>query len=162
MEKLNEYRKFIPTRYIYLSFLVGLLFNLIPLNSLGPDVIGLLLLYWLVMAPEQVGLITAFVLGVIMDVATFSVLGQHSLAYTVTSFALIIYHRRILLYDYVAQTLVVLGVLLVNQLIISLVGYLVSKKIPPMEFFFPVLVGALLWPLLNKIMIFAYRPRFKR
>lgn len=162
MEKLNEYRKFTPTFSIYLSFLIGLLFCLIPLNNLGPDIIALLILYWLIMAPEQIGLITVFVLGLLMDVATSSTLGQHALAYIITGFVLINYRKRILLYDYGAQTLVVLGALLVNQSVISLTGYLISKKAPPLDFFFPVLIGALLWPLLNKIMIFAYRPRSRR
>ena len=161
MDQLNEYRKFVPTRYIYVSFLFGLLMNMIPANGFIPDIVALLILYWFIVAPDQIGLTTACVLGLLMDVATFSLLGQHALAYTVTGFILLQNRRKILLYNYGLQAFVALGTLLGNQLIISFIGFLASKKTPTLDFFFPVLIGAISWPLLNKIMVTAYRPRVK-
>ena len=162
MKHLDEYRKFIPTRYILLGFLVGLFVNMIPSGGLLPDVVALLLLYWLIINPEQVNLGIAFLLGLVMDVATFSLLGQHALAYTITSYIVLRHWRKISLYHYGIQTLVALGILLLNQLIISFIGYLYSGKLPIFESFLPVFIGALSWPLLNKLMIFIYRPRSSR
>jgi rod shape-determining protein MreD len=162
MKHLDEYRKFIPTRYILLGFLAGLFINMIPSGGLLPDVVALLLLYWLIINPEQINLGIAFIMGLIMDVATFSLLGQHALAYTVTSYIVLRHWRKISLFGYGTQTLVALGILLLNHLIISLIGYLYSGKPPLLESFLPVFIGAFSWPLLNKLMIFIYRPRSSR
>ena len=159
MEHLHEYRKHTPTRYIYLSFVVALLINLIPASGVIPDIVVLLLMYWILTAPEQVGLFTAFVLGILADVGSFTALGVHSLAYVAISFILIQNYRRFTLYNYGAQAFIALTILLINQFVISAVGYLISKKAPPISFFFPAFIGAVLWPLLNKIMVWAYKPR---
>ncbi|WP_434779357.1 rod shape-determining protein MreD [Neisseria sp. Ec49-e6-T10] len=162
MEHLNEFRKHIPTRLIYLSFIVALFIELIPTRHWLPDVVGLLILYWIINTPEQVNLGTAFVLGIITDIATQSYLGQHALAYTMTSFLVLNNRRSIILHNYGWQSLVALGTLFGNQLIMGIIGFIRSHKIPSWDYIIPVFIGAALWPLLNKLIIFSYKSRAKR
>ena len=164
MDHLGKYRKHISTRHIYLSLVIGVFINMIPSGGLLPDVVALLIVYWLLTTPDQINLVTVFVLGLIMDISSGSLLGQNALAYVITSYIILRNRRKLILYNYGWQTLVVFSILLLNKVIIMTVAYIISKKLPSMEIvllgiFFPTLIGAFFWSLLNKFMIFAYRPR---
>lgn len=163
MEKLQEYRNHIPTQLIYLSFLVAIFIDLIPIMQSGflwlPDVMALLILYWLINTPKQFNLGSAFVLGLISDISVGSTLGQHALAYTITGFIVLLNQRKIQAYHYGWQSLVALGVLFGIHFIMALTRFAINGKIAGWSYFLPPFIGALLWPLLNKIIFLTYKPR---
>lgn len=167
MEKLQEFRSHVPTHLIYLSFVVAIFVDLIPIVQPNyhwlPDVMALLILYWLINTPKQINLGSAFVLGLISDISTGSPLGQHALAYTITGFIVLINQRQILAYHYGWQSLVALGTLFGNQVIMALTRYITSGKIADWGYFvLTPLIGAIIWPLLNKVIFLAYKPRKRR
>lgn len=164
MEHLSDYRKHIPLRWIYCSFLVAIFVDLIPTAQTGsiqlmPDIMAMLILYWTINRPHQFNIGSAFALGLISDIATGSPLGQHALAYTITTYIVMNQQRYIILYHYGIQSIVALGTLMGNQIIMSLIRVIFDNKYSGWGSFLPPIIGALLWPLLNKIMITLYRPR---
>jgi len=68
--------------FIFASLLVALLVNFLPTSDwpLMPDWIALLLVFWSIREPRHVGMGAGFVLGLAMDVADASLMGQHALA----------------------------------------------------------------------------------
>ena len=78
--------------FIWSTLLFALLLNM--LQNMGmwgraawvPDLLALVLVFWSVHQPLRVGIGTAFVFGIFMDVHQSGLLGQHALAYTVLSF----------------------------------------------------------------------------
>ena len=84
--------------FIFASLALALALNLLPLGPLPwlPDLVMVLLAFWGVHQPGRVGMGTAFVLGLCMDVGQSSLLGQHALAYTLVMFATRLTHRRLL------------------------------------------------------------------
>ena len=68
--------------FIVVSLLVGLAINFLPLGRVvwTPDILMLLLAFWVVHQPQRIGMGIAFVLGLCMDVHQSSWLGQHALA----------------------------------------------------------------------------------
>lgn len=76
--------------FIFLSLLIALLFNLLPLQEtillLRPDFVAITLLYWNINQPQRIGMTVSFVAGLIMDVSNSSILGQHALAYCLLTF----------------------------------------------------------------------------
>src|SRR4051812_21195174 len=93
-------RILLPARgwFIFASLAIALLLNLIPFGHLPgvPDWIALVLVFWCIHQPLKVGMGAGFFLGLVMDVADGSLLGQHALAYVVLTFAAGGLSRRIL------------------------------------------------------------------
>ena len=62
--------------FILITVVLGLVLGLIPLpmsvpaelNYLRPDLLGLILAYWLLATPEQMGVVGAFWIGLVADI----------------------------------------------------------------------------------------------
>lgn len=159
-DRPQELLKPVRRRFIFLSFSLVVLFEFLPLPSSSilwlPDFIGLLILYWVINQPRRVNIGVAFLFGIIADIATSSMFGQHALAYSITSYLALIRQRQLVMFNLGQQTLVVLGLLFTNQFIMVLVRMAVGDKFIGLIYFFPPILGALLWPLLNKLLLLPY------
>ncbi|MBE7527815.1 MAG: rod shape-determining protein MreD [Burkholderiales bacterium] len=137
---------------IYLSLATAVLINLMPFDkvvlALRPDFVALILLYWNIHQPRQVGMGVAFLTGLIMDVIDTSVMGQHALAYCLITFLALILHRRLRLFNALRQIPAVLWILLLGQAMVFLTGVLVGTYAPEWHFFLASVTGALCWPVL--------------
>lgn len=142
-----------PLRRVIGSLLLGLLLNLVPWPEnvviMVPDVLALMLIFWVIHQPNRVGLTVCFVLGLLMDVANASVLGQYALAYTTLGFLALSFRRRILQFAGWQQALFVLILLLLLQAMILLVNLAAGRSFPGLEFFAAAPIGAALWPSLS-------------
>lgn len=91
--------------FIWGSLLAALMLDLLPLGRVPwmPDWLAVVLVFWSIHQPRRVGLVTAFVFGLMLDVHQASRLGQHALAYTVLIYFAIMLHRRILWFSTLGQ-----------------------------------------------------------
>jgi len=141
-----------PARGLYIAgtLLAALLVNLLPLpdfaQTLRPDFVGLALIYWVVYHPRRVGFLPAWLLGVGVDVADGSLLGQHALAYACLMYLAILLHRRIVMFGMRHQVLHVLVILAAAQAVMLLVRLVAGHDFPGPLYFAPSIVGAILWP----------------
>ena len=153
------------TAYVLLSFFVAFILNMMPLTGwvlmIRPDFIAVLLLYWGILHPRQVGFTPAFLFGLSMDVADASLFGQHALAYCVLLAAGIALHRRISLFGMRGQILHVFGILLVAQMVILGVRLAAGNAFPGWWYFLPSVSGCLLWPFVCYVVTLPLRPRVK-
>lgn len=149
--------------YIAITLFVALLINLLPftgwLLALRPDFVALVLLYWGVHQPHRIGFLPAWALGLTMDVADGSLLGQHALAYSVMMYAAIFLHRRMAMFDMRHQILHVLPILLVMQLMILAIRQAAGGLFPGWWYFLPSITGAILWPATDLLLKIPLRPR---
>jgi rod shape-determining protein MreD len=142
----------LPVRplYVVLTLVAALLLDLMPLTGwvlvLRPDFVALTLLYWGIHQPRKVGFLPAWLLGLAVDVAEGSLLGQHALAYSVMMFSAIALHRRVAMFDVRHQMLHVLVILLLMQVIVLVVRVAAGGEYPGWWYFVPSVIGALLWP----------------
>lgn len=148
----REFTAPVKKSLIYTSMVVAVLLNLLPLNQtlliLRPDFVALILFYWNIYQPQQVGMGTAFVMGLIMDVADVSIMGQHALAYCLIAFFALVLHRRLRLFSAFQQIPAVLWFLLLAQVLIYLIGMLTGTYSPEWHFFLASLISAFCWPLI--------------
>ena len=139
-----------PSWLMPLSVLVALLLGLLPLapalQPLRPYWLGLVVAYWVIEAPDRTGLGTAFMVGVIADLAFGSLLGEQALRLVVITFILQRFRARLRFFPLSQQALAV-GALLLNDRIVTAAISLVLgiPPAPPMTWLAPVL-GMLLWP----------------
>ncbi len=100
---------------IGLSLLGALFFNAFPWQGMAlilrPDAVAVVLLYWCMHKPLRIGIGTAWMIGLLADVADASVLGQHALAYSALAYGSILLHRRLQMFHLHQQLPQVFGIL---------------------------------------------------
>lgn len=141
--------------FIAASLIAGLALNMLPLGRVVwlPDFLMLLLAFWCVHQPQRVGMGTAFVLGLCMDVQATSLLGQHALAYTVLAYGATALQRRLAWFSAWAQALHVLPLLLLAHAIALAVGLAWGGVFPGLASVVAPLLETLLWPLASWVLL---------
>ena len=156
-------RILLPVRhwFIWLSLIVAMLANMIPVGQfpLMPDWVAMVLIFWCIHQPLKVSMGTAFILGLAMDVADASVMGQHGLAYVLMSFVAGGLARRILWFPLAQQALHVLPILLFTQLVMMVARVIGGGAFPGFAWFLGSVVATLLWyPLTYLLLLPQFRP----
>ena len=134
--------------FIGLTLLLALGANVLPFGRVPamPDLLALVLVFWAVHQPRRVGIVVAFVFGVVMDVHQGAILGQHALAYTLMSFGAVAMHRRLLWFELPAQMLQVLPLFVLAQVTMLGVGLAAGGMFPGWSMWLAPVFQALLWP----------------
>jgi len=136
--------------FILLTFLIAFAVTYLPLplwiDRFWPDWVSLVLIYWCMALPQRVNVGTAWVLGLFQDAAGGALLGQHALALAVVAFLTVKTHQRIRVNPLWQQALSVLGLLIINQLLVSWLNGVIGY--PPQNWWYlaPALGGMLWWP----------------
>lgn len=147
--------------FILFSLLAALLVNFLPTAASPwiPDWVALVIVFWSVREPRRVGMGTGFILGLTMDVADSSLLGQHALAYVLAAYAAAWLSRRIMWFPLGKQALHVLPILLMVQIVQFAVRAMPGVDFPGLFYFVGPFVGALLWfPLTFVLLLPQYQP----
>lgn len=148
-------------RFVAATLGLALLLDLLPWNGtvalLLPDFVALALIYWIVHAPRRVGLVIAWLLGLIVDIAEGSLFGQHALGYLLMAYATWRLHRRLQGFGLWPQALYVLGLLLWLDAVMLLARLAFGSVFPGLLYFAGAVTGALLWPLLSWLLSLSQR-----
>jgi rod shape-determining protein MreD len=141
-----------PTfRMLIGSLLLGLLFALLPLpptwGPARPYLLGLLLAYWLMEAPNNIGLGSAFFAGLLADVVSGTPLGEQALRLVVLAFLIQRFRARLRFFP-MSQQAAAIGLLLVNDRIVAAALHvMLGLPQPPWTVWLSPLFGLLVWPL---------------
>ena len=111
-----------------------------------PQWVTLVLLYWSIALPHRIGVGSGFTAGIVLDVLTGTLLGQHALGLSVITFVAIQLHQRIRVFPLWQQSLGVLILLLVDHLLSLWVIGATRGVAPGLNYWLVPLIGALLWP----------------
>lgn len=147
--------------FIFFSLACALMLNFLPTSAWPwmPDWVALVLIFWSIREPRSVGMGSGFLLGLAMDVADASLMGQHALAYVVASYIASSLSRRILWFSLGLQALHVLPLLLVIQAIQFGVRAMPGVDLPGVSYFLGALIGTPLWlPLTFVLLLPQYQP----
>jgi rod shape-determining protein MreD len=147
--------------FIVLTLLAALLLNLVPLGRFPilPDWVALVLAFWCIHQPLKVSMGAGFVLGLFMDVADASVMGQHALAYVLLAFFANNLARRILWFPLLEQALHILLLLFGAQLVMLGVRLVGGAEFPGVLWFLGSPLAVLLWhPLTYLLLLPQFRP----
>jgi rod shape-determining protein MreD len=133
------------------TFLVALMLTVMPLpewlRPARPDWVGLVLIYWCLALPDRVGVVTGWFAGLLVDLLTGTLLGQHAMALAVIAWLTLRFHQRIRLFPVWQQALIILVLLVLHQLLALWVDRFIGRPGPPWYYWTPSLLGMLLWPL---------------
>ncbi len=135
---------------ILFVFIIALGLNVMPLpvwaQDFRPQWVNLALIYWCMALPQRVGVGSAWTLGLLEDVLTGTLLGQHSLGLSLTAYMVLNLHQRIRIFPLWQQSLVVFVLLLVERLLSLWVVGATGQPMPTLWYWMPTIMGMLLWP----------------
>lgn len=147
--------------FIYTSLFVALMLNFLPTSdwSWMPDWVALVLCFWSVREFRRIGMGWAFLLGIVMDVADSSALGQHALAYVLLAYGASTISRRILWFPLLQQALHILPLLLLAKFAQAGIRVLTGANFPDFDYFIGPLIATALWiPITYLLLLPQYRP----
>lgn len=135
---------------IILSILAALLLSVMPMPdpvSLGrPMWLAMVLAYWVMALPHRVGLLTAWLAGLVSDVLFGQLFGQNALVMTVVVWMVLLLYQRIRRFPLWQQSLVMLPVFGIAQMVLLWLNSLSGNRPPTLLFLLPAVVSAVLWP----------------
>ena len=138
---------------IIFTFIIALLLTVIPLPDsvryLRPDWVGLVLIYWCMALPDRVGVTTGWFVGLMVDLLTGTLLGQHALSLTIVAWLTQKFHQRLRLVPVWQQSLTILVLLVLHQLLALWISRIIGRPGAPWFFWMPSVLGMIIWPLVH-------------
>ena len=135
---------------IFVTFMVALTLMMMPMpawaEAARPQWLILAVIYWCIALPNRVGIIYAWLMGLVLDVATGSLMGQNALAFSIVAFLAIKLHLRIRLFPIWQQALSVLILIALYQIIILWVKGFTGQSAQSWFYWMASLSSMLLWP----------------
>jgi rod shape-determining protein MreD len=117
-----------------------------------PDFVLIVLVFWTVHQPRNVGQGMAFTMGLLMDVSDSMLLGQHAFTYVLVVYGAQALRVRILTFYLPEQTLHVLSLTLVACAVMLLLNLLLGANFPGLAYLVSPVLTALLWAPTNWIL----------
>ena len=131
------------------SMVVALLLGLLPLpgwlQPYRPYWLALVLVYWVIEAPDRVGIGFAFLMGIAADLAFGSLLGEHALRLTIMAFIVQRFRAQLRFFPLSQQALAIAGLLLNDRVVGAVLHLALGEPLLPAAFWWAPLIGMLLW-----------------
>lgn len=138
---------------IGLTLVVALWVSIVPLPLWAqwgrPDLVAIVVLYWIMALPERMGIVFGWTVGLVQDIVEGSVLGQHAFALAILAYLALILYQRLRMFTPVQQAWVIFVFTALNQLLCHWVQTLVGTVPFNLLFMVPAVISALLWPLVS-------------
>ncbi len=136
---------------IHFSIVIGLILMILPLpdwaQSYRPNWVALILIYWSMALPKQVGLWFALITGLLVDSLQGTLLGQYGLALVIIMYLNLNFYLRIRVWSLPQQSLYVFILLLICQIMVAWVEGIMGRPTSMEAFIGAPVVGMLFWPL---------------
>lgn len=139
------------------SMVFSLLFSVIPLpfewRWWRPELMVLVVIYWVTYTPNQFGLFMAWLCGLLLDIVGLSLVGYHSVGLVIIACISHMTYQRVRSYALWQQMVLVLVLSVLYQLVCNWMSVLVdNKQIGIGLFLTNALITASLWPVLTIIL----------
>lgn len=141
--------------FMWGSLVVALMLSMLPLGRIAwlPDFVALALIFWSIHQPHRVGMGSAFVMGLLVDVHQSAMLGQHALAYTLLCFMALIVHRRLVWFSVFSQAVQIFPMLAIAHALELLVRLIAGGVFPGYDIMLAPVIGAALWPIVSAVLL---------
>lgn len=142
-----------PVWLVMLLALAGELLSLPDwLQPLRPAWVTLAVVYWCLMWPGRFGVVSAFLVGALVDVAHGSLLGQHALTLAVVAYLVLRFHLQMRVFPLWQLTLSVFALLFLEAFLLWWIDGVAGKAEFGPGRWGPVLAGGVFWPVLMALM----------
>lgn len=135
---------------VWLTFLVGIVFQIMPLPDMvaawRPDWLLMVMIYWAMALPHRYSILTAWVLGVLLDIMLGAQLGIRALAFSLVIYLVALHYQRLRNFPRWQQTLVIaLFIVIFHFVEYWLEFVLVGPTGLSIEHFYPAFSSIFVW-----------------
>lgn len=136
---------------ILFSFIAAFILSMLPLpqilQSVRPEFVLIVLIYWCIALPNRVGVGIGWIAGLVFDVSVDSLLGQHALTFALIAYLAIKLHQRIRVFPVWQQALTIFIFIMLQGTISLWINGMLGEAPPISAFMLPAISTALVWPL---------------
>ncbi len=138
---------------VALSFVLAYLLAVIPLPQWAmnyrPEWVPMVLIYWVMALPYRVGIGSAWVAGLILDVLEGSILGLNALSLVIIAYVTLSLHQRLRMFSSLQQSGLVLALVGLNLMLCHWLQIMTQQTISSnLMFLMAALTSAVIWPTL--------------
>ena len=141
---------------IVFTFFAALLLTILPMPSWAvefrPPWASLILIFWCITAPQQIGVLIGWCVGLLVDVLIGAMLGEHALMLAITAFICHKLYNRIRVFPIWQQALFVFLLVLIERIVSFWVRSSFDQMTSSLLFWAPAFVGGIVWPWLYIIL----------
>jgi len=139
----------VTVRTIAISIVAALMLAIAPLpewaEAFRPDWVTLTLIFWAMRLPQFCNVGWAWIIGLVLDVAQGTLLGQHALALSLVIYVTVKFHLQIRQFPALQVSATVLALLALYQFILFWINGVAGFNAPAVKYWGPVIAGALIW-----------------
>ena len=134
---------------IIISLLFALVLTLLPLptllEQLRPNLPLMFVIYWIMALPHRIGIMSAWFVGILVDVVLGNVLGIHGFAFGIIAYLVQILAHRLRLFPYWKQSMVV-GLFVSLDLLIAIwLENFIADQPRDFGYWLPSITSTLFW-----------------
>jgi rod shape-determining protein MreD len=138
---------------VLITILVAFMLMITPLPdtvaSFRPDWLALILIFWAMTVPRSYSVGVAWLLGIVLDVAQGTMLGQHALALCVIVYITVKFHLLMRVFPLSQLTATVFALLALYQFLLFWINGVAGVSAPAVDYWGPVVTGTFIWPILS-------------
>jgi rod shape-determining protein MreD len=135
---------------ILITIVAAMVLTLLPLppmlDVMRPYWVALVIIYWGLETQGLISLGLVFIIGVVLDLLSASLLGLHALSLVIIVYLVTRFRARLRFFPPWQQALSVLALLTNDRIILVWIISLRDEPLPSLAFWLPPIVGTLLWP----------------
>lgn len=117
-----------------------------------PHWVALVVIYWCLALPHRIGIGVAWVIGLLMDVLSGTMLGEHALALALVAFLVLKVHLQVRVFPLWQQTLTVALMILMYEFVLFWIDGAIGLPSQPLVRWLPVATSLLIWPWLMSLL----------
>ncbi|MEP7242694.1 MAG: rod shape-determining protein MreD [Gammaproteobacteria bacterium] len=152
-----------PRVWMVFTSLIALFLSVLPLphwlEVTRPAFLVLVVLYFSITAPRAGGVGWGFIAGVALDIFEGTILGQHALALSLTSYVAVREHQKIRSKPAFQQSLIVFFFLVAYEFIVFAIDGWTGHPISDLTRWVHAFSGALIWPIVIALLERGHSPR---
>ena len=137
---------------VIMTIILSIMLMVMPLpdwaEPFRPDWVALTLIYWAMMMPRTWSVGSAWMVGIVVDVAQGTILGQHALALCFVVFVTVRFHLLMRVFPMQQLTATVFALLALYQFILFWINGAAGIDVPLSSYWGPVITSTLFWPVM--------------
>lgn len=142
---------------IFLSFFIAYLLAIVPFPEWAmnyrPEWIPMVLIYWVMALPYRVGIGSAWLVGLLLDILEGSILGINALSLVIIAYVALNLHLRLRMFSALQQSGLVLVLVGLNLMLCNWLQIITDQTVTSnLLFLMAALTSAVIWPTLFQLL----------
>jgi len=138
---------------VVITLLVAFMLMITPMpaavEAFRPDWLALVLMFWSMAVPRSYSVGIAWLIGIVLDVAQGTLLGQHALALCVIVYITVKFHLLMRVFPLSQLTATIFALLALYQFLLFWINGVAGVTAPAVDYWGPVVAGTIVWPFLS-------------